>query len=228
MAGHDIVPEERVHVTPLGVDVAAFAPAADEAVDGVRRKYGIDGPYALFVGGIEPRKNLDTWCTRSRRSNRARDSSIAGGPVRWDPKAADRLAEGSGPLPPAARARIVRTGYATIGRRLRLLTGATLLAYPSLHEGFGFPRARKGSRQACRSSHRTCPRSPRSRATRRSRSIPRDPAAIADGLAQLFGDPDLRAMLAAAGLARAAKFTWEACAKRTAAALHAAHDVARG
>ena len=63
-----------VHVTPLGVDVAAFAPAPPEAVDAVRGKYGIDQPYALFVGGIEPRKNLDALVRAFATSPPARGS----------------------------------------------------------------------------------------------------------------------------------------------------------
>jgi glycosyltransferase involved in cell wall biosynthesis len=49
----------RVHVVHHGVDAEAFAPVSDAAVDAVRRRYGIPGPYVLFVGGIEPRKNLE-------------------------------------------------------------------------------------------------------------------------------------------------------------------------
>ena len=56
---------------------------------------------------------------------------------------------------------------------------------------------------------------------------PRDELAIA--AAQLFDDPDLRAMLSAAGLTRATRFTREATqARGTAEALHAAHEVAHG
>ena len=57
---------------------------------------------------------------------------------------------------------------------------------------------------------------------------PRDEQAIADGIAQLFDDPDLRAMLSAAGLTRAARFTWEATARCTAEALHTSHELSHG
>ena len=48
------------------------------------------------------------------------------------------------------------------------------------------------------------------------------------GITQLFDDPDLRAMLSAAGLTRATRFTWEATARSTAEAMRAAHEVAHG
>ena len=50
---------DRVHVVHHGVDAEAFAPVPEAAVDAVRRRLGIPGPYVLFVGGIEPRKNLE-------------------------------------------------------------------------------------------------------------------------------------------------------------------------
>jgi glycosyltransferase involved in cell wall biosynthesis len=57
---------------------------------------------------------------------------------------------------------------------------------------------------------------------------PRDEGAIGEGLSQLFEDEDLRAMLSAAGLTRATRFTWEATARGTAEALRAAHEAAHG
>ena len=204
-----------------------FAPAPPDAIEAVRRKYGIDGAYALFVGGIEPRKNLDLLVQAFASLEPGTRLVIAGGSVRWDPKAIDRLDEVIGALPPAARARIVRTGYVSDREKIALLSGATLLAYPSLYEGFGFPvlEAFAAGVPVLTSDVSSLPEVAGDAAVLVD---PRDPDAIADGLRQLFEDPDLRAMLSAAGLARAAKFTWEATARSTAAALHAAHEVARG
>ena len=152
---------------------------------------------------------------------------IAGGSVRWDPGASDRLAAVIAALPPAARARIVRTGFVGDREKVVLLSGATLLAYPSLYEGFGFPvlEAFAAGVPVLTSDSSSLPEVAGDAAVLVD---PRDPEAIADGLRQLFADPDLRAILSAAGLARAAKFTWEATARLTATALHAAHEVARG
>lgn len=52
------VPPERVEAIHHGVDPAAFRPPAPGVVDSVRRRFGLEGSYLLFVGGIEPRKNL--------------------------------------------------------------------------------------------------------------------------------------------------------------------------
>jgi glycosyltransferase involved in cell wall biosynthesis len=223
---HPVDPD-RVWVTPLGVDAAQFAPAPEDVVVAVRRKFGIDGPYALFVGGIEPRKNLDTLIRAFATLEPGTRLVIAGGPVRWDPKASERLDETIADLPPAARARIIRTGYVGEKDKVALLTGATLLAYPSVYEGFGFPvlEAFAAGIPVLTSNVSSLPEVAGEAALTVD---PSEEKTIADGLAQLFGDDDLRAMLAAKGVTRAAKFTWEATARATADALHRAHHLVAG
>ncbi len=221
---HEIDPD-RVWVTPLGVDTAGFAPASDDVVAATRRKFGVDGPYALFVGGIEPRKNLDTLIRAFAMLEPGTRLVIAGGAVRWDPKASERLDATIAALPAAARARIIRTGYVSDKDKVALLTGATLLAYPSLYEGFGFPvlEAFAAGVPVLTSNVSSLPEVVGEAALTVD---PTEPKTIADGLAQLFGDDDLRAMLAAKGVTRASKFTWEATARATANALHRAHELA--
>jgi glycosyltransferase involved in cell wall biosynthesis len=219
------VEADRVYVTPLGVDVAAFAPAPPEAIDAVRRKYGVDQPYALFVGGIEPRKNLDALVRAFATLPPGTRLVIAGGPVRWDPKAAGRLDATIAELPAAVRARIVRTGYVSDREKVALMSGATLIAYPSLYEGFGFP-VLEGFAAGLPVLTSNVSSIPEVAGDVAIAVDPRDEQAIAAGLAQLFDDEDLRAMLSAAGLTRASRFTWEATARHTAGALHAALEVA--
>lgn len=221
------VDEDRVHVTPLGVDMAAFAPAPPEAVDAVRRKYGIDQPYALFVGGLEPRKNLEALVRAFAMTAPGTRLVIAGGPVRWDPGAADRLDAAVAGLESAARARVVRTGYVNDREKVALMTGAEMLAYPSLYEGFGFP-VLEGFAAGLPVLTSNVSSLPEVTGDAAVAVDPGDTAAIAAGIDQLFGDPDLRAMLSAAGLTRASHFTWEATARCTAEALRAAHRIAHG
>jgi glycosyltransferase involved in cell wall biosynthesis len=221
------VDEARVHVTPLGVDMSSFAPAPPEAVDAVRRKYGLDRPYALFVGGIEPRKNLAALVRAFATTTPGTMLAIAGGSVRWDPRAEERLDAVIERLPPAARARIVRTGYVADREKVALMSGALMLVYPSLYEGFGFP-VLEGFAAGLPVLTSDVSSLPEVAGDAALTVDPRNEAAIAAGLEQLFDDADLRAMLSAAGLTRAARFTWQATARCTAEALHAAHEVARG
>ena len=193
----------------------------------MRRKYGVDQPYALFVGGVEPRKNLDALVRAFSTTAAGTRLVIAGGPVRWDPGAVDRLDAAIGRLPGEARARIVRTGYVSDREKVALMSGATMLAYPSLYEGFGFP-VLEGFAAGLPVLTSNVSSLPEVTGDAAIAVDPRDEGAIADGIDQLFDDPDLRAMLSAAGLTRATRFTWEATARCTAQALQAVRAGRRG
>ncbi len=211
----------RVNVVRHGVDVEAFAPLPSDAVDAARARFGIRGPYALFIGGIETRKNLDTLVRAFSMVEGAPALVIAGGPVRWDPGAADRLDSAIGALPAGTRERILRPGYVDEEARRALLSGATMLALPSLHEGFGFPvlEAFAAGVPVLTSNSSSLPEVAGDAALLVD---PHDAESIGKGLSQLFDDDDLRAMLQAAGLARVSGFTWESTARATADLLHAA------
>jgi glycosyltransferase involved in cell wall biosynthesis len=152
---------------------------------------------------------------------------LAGGPVRWLPQAADRIESAIAGLAPAARQRIIRTGYVSHEEKAALLTGATALAYPSLYEGFGFPvlEAFAAGLPVLTSTVSSLPEVAGDAALLVD---PHDDAAIATGLRRLFADPTLRERLAAAGRARVKEFTWGACAARTAEVLHRARAGAPG
>jgi glycosyltransferase involved in cell wall biosynthesis len=217
----------RIHVVHHGVEQAAFTAAPSPVVDDVRRRFGIGGRYALFLGGIEPRKNL-VGLVRAFGSIADRDAwlVIAGGAVNWFPDAAVHVDAAVAALAPQARARVVRTGYVSDPDRVALLSGAEMLAYPSLAEGFGFPilEAFAANIPVLTSNTSSLPEVAGDAAVLVD---PADPGSIASGLDELFSDADLRAMFRAKGLARVTGFTWERCAKATAQALHEAAELAR-
>jgi glycosyltransferase involved in cell wall biosynthesis len=223
------VPPDRIHVVHHGVDAAAFAPASPTAMGSARRRHGIVGPYILFVGGIEPRKNLDNLVHAFARSD-ARHLSLvlAGGPVRWFPRAAERLDATIEQLPLGVQARIVRTGYVGERDKLALLSGAMLLVYPSRYEGFGFP-VLEGFASGVPVLTSNVSSLPEVAGDAAVLIDPDDIDAIAAALSELVADDDLRAVLSAAGVARAAHFTWEATARATATVLRdAASQVTPG
>lgn len=221
------VDPSRIHVVHHGVEQAAFTAAPAPVIDDVRRRFAIGMRYALFIGGIEPRKNLAS-LVRAFGSVADRDVwlVIAGGEVNWFPEASAQLDDAVEALPPSVRARVVRTGYVSDPERVALLSGAEVLAYPSLSEGFGFPvlEAFAANVPVLTSNTSALPEVAGDAAVLVD---PTDPLAIAAGLDELFSDSDLRAMLRAKGLARVTGFTWERCAKATAEVLHEAAEHAR-
>lgn len=220
LEAHPVDPA-KVHTIALGVDVDALAPAHPEAVEAIRDRFGIDGPYALFVGGVDPRKNLERLVRAFGRLDPGSQLVIAGGDVRWNPEAGRRFDAFLATLEPSASARIVRTGWVSERDKVALLSGATFLAFPSLYEGFGFPvlEAFAAGVPVLTSTVSSLPEVAGDAAVLVD---PHDEDAIAAGLAELFGDPDLRGVLSAAGLVRAASFTWERCAHATAEVLRRA------
>jgi glycosyltransferase involved in cell wall biosynthesis len=220
VAGHDVDPE-RIHVVRHGVD--PFEAPAAGAVAEARRRFGIGGSYALFVGGLEPRKNLEA-LVAAFGALEGGDAwlVIAGGPVRWFPEGERRVDEAIAGLRTAVRSRVVRTGYVTGEDKRALVAGATCIAYPSLAEGFGLPvlEGFAAGVPVLTSNVSALPEVAGDAAV----LVAPDPIAIADGLGRLMSDAELRAHCIEAGRERVAAFTWSACAMATASVLHGAAE----
>ncbi|HEX2040387.1 MAG TPA: glycosyltransferase family 1 protein [Acidimicrobiales bacterium] len=130
-------PTAPVHVVAHGVDHARFTAAGDLDVDSARlAALGVRPPYVLFVGTIEPRKDVPSLVRAfDRVAGHHRDMHlvVAGGPG-WGAAAVDQA------VAEARHAdRVLRTGYVSDDAVPALLRGASAVAYPSLEEGFGLP-----------------------------------------------------------------------------------------
>jgi glycosyltransferase involved in cell wall biosynthesis len=221
------VPEERVHAIAHGVDAAAFASVPEAEVERVRERFGVRGPYVLFVGGLEPRKNLVRLVRAFAASGVEATLVIAGGRVKWFPAEEARVWAEVRSLAEPARSRVTMTGYVSDEDKRALMAGARGLAYASLYEGFGFPvlEAMAAGTPVLTSSVSSLPELVGEDAVLVD---PMDEGAIADGLRRLLGDEDLRERLIGPGRARAAGFTWEAAARRTAEVLRGVAAAGRG
>jgi glycosyltransferase involved in cell wall biosynthesis len=224
---YDVEPS-RIDAIHHGVEAHAFRPAAEASVAGMRGRYGIAGPYVLFLGGIEPRKNLERLVRAFGRLRGLDDVSlvIAGGPVRWYPQAVEQLEVAIAALPGSVRSRVIRTGYVSQSDKVALMTDATLMAYPSRYEGFGFPvmEAFAAGLPVLTSNVSSLPEVAGDAA---ELVDPDDTEAIAAALERMLQDRDLLDNLAAAGVARVSSFTWEATARATIASLRRASETAR-
>jgi glycosyltransferase involved in cell wall biosynthesis len=213
------VDPERVVVVALGVDRSVFRPPLQRDVAAVRSRFDIQGPYLLYLGGIEPRKNLPALLAAFARLPEQPLLVIAGGGVEWNPQGSNLLGDALAELPDGVRARIRRTGYVSEPEKVALLGGAEAFVYPSLYEGFGLPvlEAMASGTPVVTSNVSSLPEVAGEAAVLVD---PADPASIAGGIERILSDTPLRSRLVTAGLERAERFTWERTAAATARVLH--------
>ena len=217
------VPEERVAVIHHGVDTDRIRPARPAEVDRFRREHSVEGPYLLFLGGLEPRKNLPRLVEAYGRLPDAPALVIAGASVAWNPEGRDELDAALASLDGRARERVVMTGYLGERDKVAALTGAEALVFPSLYEGFGFPVLEA---MACGTPVLTSDVSSLPEVAGRDAVLvdPLDVGAIEDGMRRVVEDRALRKALIEGGRERVRSFTWTRSAVAHAAVLHRAAE----
>jgi glycosyltransferase involved in cell wall biosynthesis len=207
-----------LHVPPEKVHVIYEAPApqyrviTDEVeLDRVRQRYQLHKPFVLYVGTIEPRKNLTRLVEAFARAQRQQSDLelILVGQLGWKYASLLKTIEEL-QLGRAVR----RLGYVPDEDLPALYTLARVLAFPSLYEGFGLPVVEA---MACGTPVLTSNGSSLAEIATGA-SILIDPLSVDDiarGLVRVVFDDVLHARLRAAGLARSAQFSWQRAAEET-------------
>ncbi|MDQ3149741.1 MAG: glycosyltransferase family 4 protein, partial [Chloroflexota bacterium] len=203
---------ERLAVAHNGVSARFHPVPAAAAREQIREALNIEGPYALFVGKLEPRKNVMRLLEAFSRFRRDTGSEtkllLAGNRTAVTPKI-DALIDRLG-----LRDSVLRPGYVSSDLLAPLYSGARMFLLPSLWEGFGIPIVEA---MACGTpvltSNVTC--LPEIAGDAAVIVDPESPDSIAEGIARLDGSEDLRRRLGASGLQRARLFTWDNSARRT-------------
>ena len=167
-------------------------------------------PYILFVGTIEPRKNLDTLLDAYvglRGELRAAFDLVVAGPAGWaSEKTMARLQSGI--------AGVRYTGYVAEKDLPGLTAGAAVFAYPSLYEGFGFPIAQ--AMAACvpvLTSNNSC--LPEVAGPGALCVDARSTAEITHALERLLENSAFRTQLGNAGRGYAERYRWQTCARQS-------------
>lgn len=217
---------ERLGVRPAGISAIPLAPSSDfcrqdpEVIDRVVRRYGLTaGDYILFVGALEPRKNL-VRLLEALELLRARSRGVPRlvliGPSGWRNRELLARIQSAG-----SSLRLL--GVVPRIDLVALMGGASVLAYPSLSEGFGLPVLEA---MACGTPVVASQIAPIAEVAGDAALLvdPTDAEAIAEGLRRVLEDTHLRAELARRGWARAAKFSWERTAAGTLVAYAKALD----
>jgi glycosyltransferase involved in cell wall biosynthesis len=196
----------RIRLIPLGVDATA-APATD--VEQVRRRHRLPEQFVLFVGTLEPRKNLRRLAAAVDRLDEPLPLVVAG-PDGWGPGA--DVAD--------SRTEIRFLGFVPTADLPALYAAATVFAYPSELEGFGLPVAEamaQGTPVVTSAGTAT-------EEVAAGAAVLVDPFDVDSIAAGLVEAQRNAAELAVAGPRRAAELTWDATAQRT---LDAYRDVVR-
>lgn len=191
----------RIRVIPWGVAPSTVEPAQVEAV---RAAHGLDRPYVMFCGTVEPRKNLPRVVEAVARLDRSDLDLVLVGPEGWN--------EDLGALLERLPGRVRSLGFVAPAERDPLYAGAAVVAYPSLREGFGLPVLEAMAQGA----PVVTSRGTATEEVAGGAAVLVDPLSVDDiaaGIDRVLSDPSGGRSLAARGRARAAELTWERCAE---------------
>ncbi len=218
------IPEEKITVIYEGVS-SRFRPVDPETVQAIRAKYGLPERFILYLGTIEPRKNLTvllealhhllaTCALQPAICDDLQPATcdlrlVVVGKKGWLYEGFFRRLRELG-----LEERVLFTGYVPDEDLPALYSAADLFVFPSLYEGFGLPVLEA---MAC-GVPVVCSRTSSLPEVAGDAALlvdPTDIRALAAAMERILADQTLRATLRARGLARARCFTWEEAARRT-------------
>jgi glycosyltransferase involved in cell wall biosynthesis len=204
---YGLVPD-RVDVVPNGVDTA-FRPLPAGEVAAFQVRQGLPEQFLLFVGTLEPRKNIVRLVEAYARLPQERCPLLLVGGKGWFYEQVFRRVK---ELDLAEEVRFV--GYVPAEDLPWWYNAATALVYPSLYEGFGLPALEA---MACGTPVITSNTSSLPEVVGQAGTLvePTDVAALAAALQRVLQDAARRAQMRTAGLAQAARFSWSGTASGT-------------
>lgn len=200
------VSPEKITVAYPGYD-ESLAPVRDPvAIEAVKMRYAITGDYFLYLGTLQPRKNLARLIDAFASLETPATLVIAGkeGWLYDGLFAQARRMHSTG--------RVLFPGYVADEDKPALLSGALAFVFPSLYEGFGLPVLEA---QACGCPVITSATSSLPEVAGDAALLvdPADTAAIATAMQRVADDPVLRETLIARGFANVRRFSWAVCAQ---------------
>ena len=204
------IAEDRVRTLYAGVEERFSQPAAPDAVEAVRRRYGIARPYILGLGTLQPRKNIPALIRAYhalREAHGVEHQLVIGGGRGWLDDEIYATIDALG-----LEGDVLLPGYVDDADLPALYTGAAVFAFPSLYEGFGIPILEA---MACGTPVVSADASSLPEVTGDAALLvsPHDVEALAHALWRLLDDGDLRETLVERGRQRVALFSWEAAAR---------------
>jgi glycosyltransferase involved in cell wall biosynthesis len=206
LVAHFGTPPEKVQVLYSGVDTRFHPKKESGEQKRLRGKYGIESPYVLSVGTLQPRKNYVRLIKAFANLPLADLQLVIAGGRGWLYEDIFAEAEKHGD-----RVRIL--GFVDDADLPALLRNAALFAFPSLYEGFGLPVLEAmacGVPVVCSNASSL----PEVAGDAALMVDPLDVDGLAETMARVLEDADLQQEMIDKGLAQAARFTWEVAARQ--------------
>jgi glycosyltransferase involved in cell wall biosynthesis len=210
----DLTPE-HVRVTHLGAAPHFHPDRQDERWPKLRKRYNLpEGPYALTLSTLEPRKNialaLRSYARLCLEGQVGDLRLVLVGTAGWQMESIHQELDRLGQL----RDRVIVTGYVPDEDLAPIYTRALMFIYPSLYEGFGLPplEAMQCGVPVVTSNVTSLPEVVGDAGILIS---PTDGDALCQAILTLFRDDALRAEMSARALTRARQFSWRRCGEQT-------------
>lgn len=205
------VPEERIVVTYEGINKKFYVKPDASFMEGVQDKFQIKKPYILFVGTLEPRKNIPSLVNAYAQAKplHADFQLVLAGGLGWVyDEIFDAIEKSS------VKENIILTEYILWEELHALYHGASLFVFPSFYEGFGLPPLEA---MACGVPVITSNVSSLPEVVGNAAVLvdPHNGDEIRGGMEKVLGDGALREQLIQKGFERAALFSWEKTSEQT-------------
>ena len=201
------VSPDKIVIMPCGVDFEIYRPDYNEEdIRTAKKKYGLEGEYLLYLGTLEPRKNIDrlvdAYALIKQRVNNPPKLVIAGRKG-WQYDSIFKKVRELGLADD-----VIFTGYVDASDSPLLMSGAIAFVFPSIYEGFGMPplEAMACGTPVITSNAASLPEVVGDAALMVN---PYSTESIADAIERILFDKNLRAKLSKRGLKRASCYSWD-------------------
>lgn len=197
----------KIEVVYNGVDLNVFRPMSDQVmIEKVKRKYNIEGEFLLYLGTIEPRKNIERLLEAySLIKKKLRDypKLVLAGGKGWLDSGIFRTLEKL-----KLKDNVVFSGYVSDEDVPVLMNAARAFLFPSIYEGFGMPPLEA---MACGVPVLTASVASLPEVVGDAAVLvdPFSVDSISSGMEKIISDEKLRTQLSQKGKERAQLFSWE-------------------
>ena len=205
------VDESKIQVIYNGVDEVYKKILNHEIIDAAKKKYNIDGKYLLYLGTLEPRKNIETIIKAYNLFNKCNNENIKlvlAGKKGWLYDDIFKLIKEF-----RIEDKVIFTDYVDDDDKPALYQGAEIFLFPSLYEGFGIPvvEAMASGTPVITSNSSSLPEVAGEAAII---TDPMDYKEISRSIERILNDSELRENMINEGIKQADKFNWDESAEK--------------